>query len=135
MQVKSWKKNRFSYRLREVLILADENIAGVFVAALRKHGNDVEWIKELNPSAPDEWVLERAISTRRLLVTTDIELASTSLQLGKDTSGTVLLRHFDKPTIHQAEGLALELERRTDWHSRHTVVTPEKVRTRLFVVT
>jgi predicted nuclease of predicted toxin-antitoxin system len=118
-----------------VRILADENIATVFVNALRASGHDVEWVKEINPSAPDEWVLSHAVSSGRLLLTTDIELASTSLQLGSKSSGTVLLRFFDRPTTIQAAGVAEEINQRVDLNQRHTVITPAKVRSRIFIVT
>jgi len=40
--------------------LADENVPGPAVGALRRHGHDVLWIKELMPGAEDPVVLDLA---------------------------------------------------------------------------
>ena len=51
--------------------LADENIPGVAVAFLRRHGEDVMAIAEMAPGIPDEEVLERARVDRRILLSFD----------------------------------------------------------------
>jgi predicted nuclease of predicted toxin-antitoxin system len=53
--------------------LADENVPGPVVGALRGRGHDVVWIKELMPGAEDAVVLELAQSERRVVVTADTD--------------------------------------------------------------
>lgn len=52
-------------------ILANENVPGPVVAALRAAGHDVLWAKETMPGAKDRNVLDRAQADARLLVTFD----------------------------------------------------------------
>jgi len=49
--------------------LADENIPGPVVAALRERGDDVFWVKESMPGASDPVVLNVAQRDRRAVVT------------------------------------------------------------------
>ena len=51
--------------------LADENIPGAAVAFLRRHGEDVMAIAQIAPGIPDEEVLERARTDRRILLSFD----------------------------------------------------------------
>jgi predicted nuclease of predicted toxin-antitoxin system len=50
-------------------ILADENVPGPVVTALREARHDVVWVKESMPGARDADVLARAQSETRLVVT------------------------------------------------------------------
>ena len=43
-------------------LCANENIPGDGVAALRRQGHDVLWVREAMPGATDEQVIERAIA-------------------------------------------------------------------------
>jgi hypothetical protein len=47
-------------------LLADENVPGVVVAALRQQGHDLAWIREDPPGSPDAEVLERAQREHRV---------------------------------------------------------------------
>ena len=52
-------------------LLADENVPGPSVAALRVAGHDVAWAAESTPGAADGAVLARAAAEGRVLVTLD----------------------------------------------------------------
>ena len=52
-------------------LLADENIPGDAVAALRATGHDVAWIRIEAPGSPDQDVLSRAQQEGRILLTFD----------------------------------------------------------------
>jgi predicted nuclease of predicted toxin-antitoxin system len=49
-------------------LLADEDVPGAVVAALRQQGHDVAWIHEDAPGSPDLEILERAQRQNRVLV-------------------------------------------------------------------
>ncbi len=57
-------------------ILADENVTGLLVAALRAAGLDVVWIAETHQGIDDLKVLDLAIETERHLLTFDKRLVS-----------------------------------------------------------
>ena len=52
-------------------LLADENVAGETVEALRQQGHDVAWVRTGSPGLADEEVLRRAVSEGRIVVTFD----------------------------------------------------------------
>ncbi|WP_174279873.1 DUF5615 family PIN-like protein [Sphingomonas bacterium] len=54
-------------------LLADENLPGLLVRALRDAGHDVLSASETFPSAADEAVLDRARTEARILVTFDAD--------------------------------------------------------------
>jgi len=49
--------------------LANENVAGDAVIALREKGHDVAWIRTDAPGSKDEDVLSRAMAEHRILIT------------------------------------------------------------------
>ncbi len=51
--------------------LANENVAGDAVVALREKGHDVAWIRTDAPGSKDEDVLARAMAEQRILITFD----------------------------------------------------------------
>ena len=53
--------------------LANENVPGPAVAALRERGHDVAWIKESMPGAGDPAVLAPAQAEQRVVVTSDTD--------------------------------------------------------------
>ncbi|MGJ3627992.1 DUF5615 family PIN-like protein [Sphingomonas sp. MMS24-JH45] len=54
-------------------IVADENIPGGMIAALRDHGHDVTAIKEVSPQSLDEDVLAMAVAGGSILLTFDAD--------------------------------------------------------------
>jgi predicted nuclease of predicted toxin-antitoxin system len=52
-------------------LLANENVAGNVVIALRADGHDVVWIKEVGPGSTDDVVLSLALAENRVLLTFD----------------------------------------------------------------
>ena len=51
--------------------LANENVAGDAVFALREKGHDVVWIRTDTPGSNDEDILTRAVAEERILITFD----------------------------------------------------------------
>src|SRR6266545_7350801 len=74
-------------------ILADENVAGEIVEALRQRGHDVGWIRADAPGSADSEVLRRAASEERIVVTFDKDFGELAFRFRLPaTSGIVLLR-------------------------------------------
>jgi predicted nuclease of predicted toxin-antitoxin system len=63
-------------------LLADQNVPGAVVAALRQQGHDVAWILEDAPGSPDPDVLERAQREMRVVVTFDKDFGELAFRRG-----------------------------------------------------
>lgn len=85
------------------MILADENVVSAVVARLRADGFDVVWIAEVEPSANDLTVLERAASQRRVLLTDDKDFGELVVREGRAHRGVVLLRLAGMATEERAD--------------------------------
>jgi predicted nuclease of predicted toxin-antitoxin system len=51
--------------------LANENVPGEVVDAVRRAGHDMTWVSELSPGAGDDDVLAMSLAESRILVTFD----------------------------------------------------------------
>ena len=63
-------------------LLADENVPGPAIAALRQAGHDVAWMHEDAPRTPDLEVLKRAQGEKRVVVTFDKDFGELAFRLG-----------------------------------------------------
>ena len=73
--------------------LANENVPGAVVAALREHGHDVFWIKESMRGAGDPIVLAHAQTERRVVVTLDKDFGELAFRSRLPAqSGVILIR-------------------------------------------
>ncbi len=75
-------------------ILANENVPGDAVEALRKKGHDLAWVREDAPGTADPQVLERAQKEGRILVTLD-----------KDFGELAFLGDYQLPVAWSSSGL------------------------------
>lgn len=112
-------------------ILANENVPGPVVAALRDAGHDVLSAKEAMTGAADRKVLERAQLEARLVVTFDKDFGELAVRAGLPAaSGVVLLRlRGSNPDADNARVVAA-LSSRDDWPGHFAVVTDDRVRLR-----
>jgi uncharacterized protein with PIN domain len=110
--------------------LVDENLSGFYVAELRLRGFDVSWMTEVAPSADDDVVVQIALSETRVLLTSDIELASRTLWEPESNVATILLRLGSLEYRVAAKLVAETISMRSDWPSIHAVITPRRLRTR-----
>jgi predicted nuclease of predicted toxin-antitoxin system len=111
--------------------LADENVPGPAVLALRQEGHDVLWIKEVIPGAEDSAVLDLAQREQRVVVTADTDFGELAFRSGLPAQcGIILLRldwtdpGADNYTIARALGS------RADWNGIFAVVEQDRVRLR-----
>jgi hypothetical protein len=111
--------------------LADENMPGRFVAALRAAGHDVAWVRTEAPGSDDRTVLAMASAEQRILVTFDKDFGELAGRTGLPAgSGVILLR----VPLEHAPDLGLRLAAlvagRADWAGHFSVIEPGRVRMR-----
>lgn len=86
--------------------LADENLPGLVVAALRERGQDVLWIKESMPGAADLVVLALAQAEERVVVTQDTDFGELAFRFGLQqiaaSCSSVLSGPTPKPTMRSS---------------------------------
>lgn len=110
-------------------LLANENLPGAAVEALRQRGYDVVWIRTDRPDASDREVLALAERESRLLLTFDKHFGELAFHAGLPAECGVTLSRIPLPTPHQAaRAITAELESRTDWSGSVSVVEPNRVR-------
>lgn len=115
----------------KIRFLANENVAGATVAALRAHGADVIWVKEDMRGASDEEVLERGRREERVLLTFDKDFGELAFRSGLPaTCGIVLLRLRMPKTVADAVAIADRVSARDDWRGCFSVIEPGRIRSR-----
>jgi predicted nuclease of predicted toxin-antitoxin system len=110
-------------------ILADENVPGDAVRALRRCGHDVAWVAADTPGAGDLHVLERAQAESRILITFDKDFGELAFRWGLPAfSGIVLFRPSLPSPSYVARLAVAALESRTDWAGHFAVVEDDRIR-------
>jgi predicted nuclease of predicted toxin-antitoxin system len=111
--------------------LADENMPGPVVAALRAQNHDVLWIKESRPGASDAVVLELAQRDCRILVTADTDFGELAFHAGLPAQcGVILIRLDWARPDRDNRAVATVLSSREDWSGVFAVVEQDRVRIR-----
>lgn len=106
--------------------LADENLPGAAVTALRAAGHDVAWVRTDAPGSTDRVILERAVAEARGLVTFDKDFGELAWRFGLPAHcgvvlfrvampnptevGTLITEVLAKPTRGQRHKAALRLD-------------------------
>ena len=112
-------------------LLADENVPGPVVAALRGRGHDVFWAKESLPAADDAVILEIAQRDQRVVVTADTDFGELAFRSGLPANcGVVLIRlNWTNPEADNQTAVTA-LTSRDDWSGIFAVVERDRVRIR-----
>jgi predicted nuclease of predicted toxin-antitoxin system len=114
-----------------VRFLANENVTGSFVRALRGLGLDVTWVREDAPGMLDPDVLERAVSESRILVTFDKDFGELAYRSRLPASCGIVLFRLPPPSSPEAAArVAAVIAARDDWTGRFAVVEAGRVRMR-----
>lgn len=114
-----------------VRLLANENVPGAAVAALRQQGHDVAWIHEIAPGSADRDVLARAQREGRIMVTFDKDFGELAFRHGAPASvGVVLFRITLSSPDHAARAAVAVFASRTDWTGHFAVVEDDRIRCR-----
>lgn len=112
-------------------ILADENVEGEVVAALRQAGHTVFYIKEISPGVEDTEVLDVTTELSSILLTNDKDFGELIYRDRLISNGVILLR-FGKIEIAERIELLLRVIYEHDgaMDRSFTVITATGVRIR-----
>lgn len=112
-------------------ILADENVPGSVVAALRQQGHDVLWVAEAMPAISDGEVLRRARENGCVLLTHDKDFGELAFHSGLPAiSGVILLRLSGTGPEADRLRTVQAIQSRDDWAGHFSVIDNEKIRMR-----
>ena len=110
-------------------ILANENVPGEMVEALRQSGHDVMWVRTDAPGSLDEEVLRRAHTEQRLILTFDKDFGELALRTQPGVAdGVVLLRIRAADPAAASRIVVAALEARDDWIGHFSVVENDRIR-------
>jgi predicted nuclease of predicted toxin-antitoxin system len=111
-------------------ILANENVPGPAIEAMRAAGHDVVWVLEGPRGLDDPAVLKRAQAEERIVVTFDKDFGELVYSGGADaSSGVVLFRITTRSPKEAADRILRELTTRAGELPGHfTVVGDHRVR-------
>jgi predicted nuclease of predicted toxin-antitoxin system len=111
--------------------LANENVAGDAVVALRAKGHDVAWIRDDAPGSRDEDVLARAVTEGRILITFDKDFGELAFHSRLPAKCGIILFRIPAPSASfVANTVVTAIESRTDWVGQFSVVEENRVRMR-----
>lgn len=110
-------------------ILANENFPGDAVAALRREGHDVLWIREGAPGIGDGEVLARGQTEQRILITFDKDFGELAFKSGLAAEcGIVLFRLRPASPSYLAKAAVAALKTDCEWAGHFTVVEEHRLR-------
>ncbi len=112
-------------------LLANENVPGALIRALRDRGHDVLSAKESLRGQRDEVVLARARREARLVLTFDKDFGELAFHAGLPAEcGVVLFRLESRDPADLVDRVLAILQHRSDWAGSFTVVTQRRIRVR-----
>ncbi len=112
-------------------LLADENVPGPAVDALRRAGHDAAWMHEDAPGTPDPEVLARAQREARVLVTFDKDFGELAFRAGAAAGAGVVLFRVAAESPDTAARIAVDVfSMRSDWAGVFAVVEDGRIRVR-----
>jgi predicted nuclease of predicted toxin-antitoxin system len=113
-------------------LLADESVERQIVERLRQDGHEVLYVAEMEPSIPDDIVLERANDKSALLVTGDKDFGELIYRDKRLTAnGVILLRLAGLSAERKAEIVSETFEKRGGEFPDHfSVISPGRIRIR-----
>ena len=112
-------------------IIANENVMATAIAELRARGHDVISVKESMRSAPDQAILTRVQSEKRILVTFDKDFGELAFRWGLSSEcGVILFRLAGSNPDEDSRRVVTVIESRDDWPGHLSVVTEDRVRMR-----
>jgi predicted nuclease of predicted toxin-antitoxin system len=109
--------------------MANENVPGDTVAALRRHGHDVSWIRSDAPGSTDHELMQRATAEDRLILTMDKDFGELAFRYRLPASaGIVLLRIRAGAPSGLTRIAVAALDSRDDWIGHFSVIENDRIR-------
>ena len=110
-------------------LLANENIPGDAIAALREAGHDGSWVRSDARGSRDVDILNRAQVENRILISFDKDFGELAYRANLPaTSGVILLRISAPSSLSVAQLIVTALAGRTDWAGHFAVIEDDRVR-------
>lgn len=110
-------------------LLANENLPGEAVAALRQAGHEVEWVRVDAPGARDEEVLARTESEERILITFDKDFGELAYGAHLRPTKRIILLRISAPSPGAVSNLIVTaLSTRQDWAGHFSVIEDDRIR-------
>ena len=110
-------------------LLANENIPGDAVTALRQQGNNVAWVREDSPGITDLQVLDRAQRENRILINFDKDFGELAFRYGLPASCGIILFRITTPSPGHVANLAVAaIKQRDDWAGHFSVIEDDRIR-------
>jgi predicted nuclease of predicted toxin-antitoxin system len=111
--------------------LANENVPGEAIDALRAAGHDVAWIRTDAPGISDRTILARAVHEQRIVVTFDKDFGELAWRERLPAECGVVLFRIPMPAdSNHGRIIAETLSNRDDWQGRFSVIEPDRIRMR-----
>lgn len=112
-------------------LMADECVDRQIVDRLRGEGHEVLYVTEMDPSIPDDTVLERANQKNALLLTTDKDFGELVFRQNRISAGVLLLRLAGLSQIEKAKIVSSAIrDHSNELPQSFAVVSPGMVRIR-----
>ena len=110
-------------------LLADENIPGFVVEALRIAGYEVRWVLEIGPGIGDTEVLAMSTEMDTILLTLDKDFGSLIFKRGQRAGRGVILLRLDKdlPRVY-ADRVVEKITSRSNWEGHFSVIENDRIR-------
>ena len=110
-------------------LLANENVPGAAIAALRAAGHDAVWVRTELPGANDQDVLARAQEEGRLLVTFDKDFGELAFRHRLPAACGIVPFRMAAPSARElAHAMVAAPASRSDWPGHSSVVEEDTVR-------
>lgn len=111
--------------------LADEDVDKPIVERLRRNGQVVLYVIEMEPGISDDEVIRRANEERALLLTADKDFGELVFRQGRIVHGVLLIRLAGLSPQHKAKVVTIAIQEHADELAQSfTVITPGAVRIR-----
>lgn len=112
-------------------VLANENLPGEVVEALREKGHDIVWIRTEAPGSKDRTILRRAQIEKRIIITFDKDFGELAFHSRLPASCGIVLFRISAPSPASVMQKVVEtLESRSDWEGNFAVVEDWQIRIR-----
>ena len=109
--------------------LADENVPGDTVRALREAGFDVSWVMTDSPSLADNLILSRAQAEQRVVLTFDKDFGEMAFRSGLAANSGVILVRLPLENPRSITAIVLTaLKSREDWAGSFSVIEIDRIR-------